>query len=1160
MKRLTALLLSVCLLCSFLPLAALAAAASPFSGGDGSEENPYLVSSPEALDAVRNDRKAYYRQTADIDLSIFENWTPIPDFKGVYDGGGYTISSLKIHATANYTYLSAYGLFADAISGTIRNVILTNIDFDIQKPRITDYIYGGIDYRLFVGGIAGSGGDLENCSVSGQITVNGVESYVGGIVGRNHGELYNCSNFAKLTVSISDLGCCGGIAGYNTQTINHAQNIGEIEASGRVNLTQSGTLSIGGICGYNDSGKITNVINRGTLTCSATSTYYSRPNYAGGIVGKGGEVCFGVNYGNIVATSTDEEKTAFWTVGGVMGYCNEQFDMGAQSCLNLTKQIVSEYMIDGVIAYSNTAARINGSFILGGMGNHTPSFKNCFSLDTTLVNDAIVIPPETNSIELTRQGKNISAEDCLLESSYPGFDFANTWIIDPAVGGAVLRVIPYSSAPIEPLPPAAPFIEEIYRTDHLLYGYNNIYADPALYNLLLTNQYNPSTLILEMLPDDMNTAASAWEAMKAAIEAADGKLSPTLKCRVEQEEFIMAYILTAINSYTEMEYADIVKKNFKNTENLVKLFTELNGTFAASGDEFKKYIKDKDDDIEKVLEEYYQDTDPTMAKLLKTQKGISVVGAVINSANSIEDVIAQISSYSALYGINESTKDALRLMYELCPEESVTIKNALGRTVEVISSATEAMVEDIIQRDLAIGMGAEASLVVTDQLWGYITNTLLSKGSIAGQLAAIAKLEMTIVDKCFGIDARLEQYFKLCVLSDVNNIAAQAVKQSITNYEKNPTAETASVFLAAVDLKFGFMDQDYKESIRFSEIITDSGAIQKFENWLKQVFNIESANELKKDLLKAEKFKDALHCIILTSWISALDAENHNVAKEYYEYREKIYTLYQPELAEQLIPMFRSTAKQYSIHCPVNVTIYSPDGKPVAEIGETACSTQNDIIIVYDHGQKDIYFLNNTPYIIVCEGYDSGDMDIEIKEFDASGAIVRKLNYNNLSVSVGSTYTLIDSVVTNGNNETTESDYDSAENAPLYSITIQNGVISDYLFEAQAGKGERVDITALVPDGYRFIGWQVSGGDVLFEDESSASTYFFMPDSDVAITAQYQNTDAEDDSDEQEEEVAPNEFPILPVALISGVVIVCAVGCAVVWLIIRKNKRRNQQS
>ena len=96
MKRPIALLISLILILSTLPLSAIKVSASPFAGGDGSAGNPYLVASPEALNAVRDYPKAHYMQTANIDMSAWGNWIPIENFSGMYNGREHTISFLTI--------------------------------------------------------------------------------------------------------------------------------------------------------------------------------------------------------------------------------------------------------------------------------------------------------------------------------------------------------------------------------------------------------------------------------------------------------------------------------------------------------------------------------------------------------------------------------------------------------------------------------------------------------------------------------------------------------------------------------------------------------------------------------------------------------------------------------------------------------------------------------------------------------------------------------------------------------------------------------------------------------------------------------------------------------------------------------------------------------
>ena len=83
-----------------------------FAGGTGTAEDPWQISTAEQLYRIHDDLTAHYILIADIDLSAYENWTPIgafqslsdapedaevphPDyaFTGTFNGDGHTISN-----------------------------------------------------------------------------------------------------------------------------------------------------------------------------------------------------------------------------------------------------------------------------------------------------------------------------------------------------------------------------------------------------------------------------------------------------------------------------------------------------------------------------------------------------------------------------------------------------------------------------------------------------------------------------------------------------------------------------------------------------------------------------------------------------------------------------------------------------------------------------------------------------------------------------------------------------------------------------------------------------------------------------------------------------------------------------------------------------------
>lgn len=147
-----------------------------FGGGDGTENNPYLIGRPQHLDQIRDftgedNANLHFIQTADIDLDVppfnqGQGWSPIGSagerFYGTYDGDGYSISGMTIDNVTTYR-----GLFAYIDSATLKNIRL--IDADVRASSRSGILIGRAEDSRII-----------NCFVSG--------SYDGGTA-QNHGGL-----------------------------------------------------------------------------------------------------------------------------------------------------------------------------------------------------------------------------------------------------------------------------------------------------------------------------------------------------------------------------------------------------------------------------------------------------------------------------------------------------------------------------------------------------------------------------------------------------------------------------------------------------------------------------------------------------------------------------------------------------------------------------------------------------------------------------------------------------------------------------------------------------------------------------------------------------------------------------------------------------------
>lgn len=99
--------------------------------GEGTSQNPYLVTTPEQLKLISEQPTAYYKLENDIDLSTIDpaetaylGWESIDNFAGTLDGGGHKIKNLYV-ATDNTSFA---GLFKNLRNATIKNLILENFE------------------------------------------------------------------------------------------------------------------------------------------------------------------------------------------------------------------------------------------------------------------------------------------------------------------------------------------------------------------------------------------------------------------------------------------------------------------------------------------------------------------------------------------------------------------------------------------------------------------------------------------------------------------------------------------------------------------------------------------------------------------------------------------------------------------------------------------------------------------------------------------------------------------------------------------------------------------------------------------------------------------------------------------------------------------------
>lgn len=258
--------------------------------GNGTADDPYIITTASELQAMEDDLDAHYQLGADIDASGTAQWNngagfvPVgPDddtgFTGSFDGDDHTITGLTIDRSGSLWV----GLFGYVDSAEIRDVTLADTT-----------ITGG----EYVGELAGEVGD--NSTIRG-VTVNGTvdgNENVGGLVGAS-GLVGDDSTITDVTASSTVNGstAVGGLVGYHSVH-------GSVQTAAATDITVTGETTTGGLIGYN-SGLIEGVTASGTVDGA---------NETGGLVGSNEAL-----NGEIINATATTSVTGANHVGGLVG-------------------------------------------------------------------------------------------------------------------------------------------------------------------------------------------------------------------------------------------------------------------------------------------------------------------------------------------------------------------------------------------------------------------------------------------------------------------------------------------------------------------------------------------------------------------------------------------------------------------------------------------------------------------------------------------------------------------------------------------------------------------------------------------------------------------------------------------------------------------------
>jgi hypothetical protein len=333
----------------------------PTLAGQGSPQDPYLVSTPLELGSVCYDPLACYRLAVSIDLSDTRWSVPvIPVFFGRFDGNDLMIRHVAVVGE------SGLGLFGDlAPTAMVMNLAVEDVNIvgsgktagglagenrgSMHNCRVTGSVNGGIE----VGGLVGLNasysqlaGCHSDCVVTGDTGVGGLaganwgtvtassstgvikgNAHAGGLIGENQGRVVECRSSGSVTPRIAGGGhTMGGLVGWNYGSVADCCSTGSVSGSG----------AVGGLLGTNASGTVTNCTSSGEVRGA---------EYIGGLIGVGSGLVAAC-YSSGPVNGTGER------VGGLLGYGD--YESSVINCYSRSNVGGTAEFVGGLVGYCDS--------------------------------------------------------------------------------------------------------------------------------------------------------------------------------------------------------------------------------------------------------------------------------------------------------------------------------------------------------------------------------------------------------------------------------------------------------------------------------------------------------------------------------------------------------------------------------------------------------------------------------------------------------------------------------------------------------------------------------------------------------------------------------------------------------------------------------------
>lgn len=666
---------------------------------------------------------------------------------------------------------------------------------------------------------------------------------------------------------------------------------------------------------------------------------------------------------------------------------------------------------------------------------------------------------------------------------------------------------------ILPKPAVEDFEPAIYRA---IYLYND--AGPSVQNInKILSEATPCEILTDSLQEaGFDKSYDAWKLFDTISDALSD-ITSVAECFAEPKDLYSAVILNALEaSVTYDSISDDIEEKLKLCDDFINT---LNGLLKPQVDidlRNEMHFKNLNGDIKKFFikntKEWFKDEYPVLSEM---DSVFGKISTALDVTSDVEDFFKRIVTACHVAQTNEYMKEVIKELYEDSQEvdengqglypnspvintaNSAALKLALQDCVEIMDSSTEDLIQRIIIGEVAVA-GTKVAKHLIKEWWKGVTLTLYVTHPYVAIFHAAYKAGKFVTNVAINMDDQVEQYLKMLAILDVEYVFDRTYQDLRESFAAQQDVRSASVYLNALDFMFQLRDEDTVRAYGHVDILDKT-----LVNQICKIYGSDSYGDLKEFLSLRQKTYYHYHELALIFWIYYLEEDYPNSGLyESYEY-----------LIEESVE--RRSSKEYVAACPIDVYVYDESDQLVASIVNGRVRCDGNITVALSGDRKIVRFYDDQNYRIEYVGTDVGEMDVTISEYNEMGESVRTINYYDVALECGETYytdvteEILSAnpyvLVNEGNQTVVESDYDSLlTNGEKFQVSVQGGSLlqnGEIFFTTSASSGETLEINVLVPDGYRFSHWQVLGGSVRIENETSAVTTFVMPEFDVEIHA-----------------------------------------------------------